>query len=66
MGDKIHKWIITAAALCVVLWVLSQGILFVYNLTAAVNFLGTRVTNLERLHLAQQQPAARSAVRPTQ
>ena len=62
MGEKIHKWIITVAALCVVLWVLSQGILFVYNLTAAVNFLGTRVTNLERLHLPQQQPA----VRPTQ
>ena len=65
MGEKIHKWIVTAAALCVILWVLSQGILFVYNLTAAVNFLGTRVTNLERVHV-QQQSAVKPAVRPTQ
>ncbi len=46
--DKIHKYIVTVAAALVIVWILTKGILFVYNLTAAVNILGARVTNIER------------------
>lgn len=46
--DKIHKWIITVAAVLIVIWILSKGFLFTYNLTAVVNGLTNRVTNIER------------------
>ncbi len=46
--DKIHKYIVTAAATLIIIWILVQGTLFVFNLTAAVNILGARVTNIER------------------
>lgn len=48
MMDKVHKYIVTLAAALVIVWILTKGILFVYNLTAAVNILGARVTNIER------------------
>lgn len=52
--EKMHKWILTVAAALVIVWILTKAILFVYNLTAAVNILGARVTNIERA--ITQQP----------
>jgi len=67
MMDKIHKWIITVAAVLIVIWILSKGFLFVYNLTAVVNNLTTRITNVERVIVNSQQPQQQQpAVRPTQ
>lgn len=54
MMDKIHKYIVTAAAVLIIVWVVFQASLFVYNLTAAVNNLGVRVTNIERALTAPQ------------